>query len=122
MFFKGNIKKLIAVLMIVGTILFVYGVYYNQKVLNAGLKEFYESNVEGRINTIEDARSLIIITLAGHGDKQYIFKQNMDGDLTTVFYPTVQVGDMIAKKANSDTITVVDKHGSIARYTLKKPE
>jgi hypothetical protein len=122
MFFKGNTKKLIAVLMTIGTILFVYGVYYNQKVLNAGLKQFYQTKVEGRINTIEDARSLIIITLAGHGNKQYIFKQSMDGSLKIVFYPTVRVGDMIAKKANSDTVIVLDKQGKSARYLIKKPQ
>jgi hypothetical protein len=121
MFFKANTKKLIAVLMITGTVLFVYGVYYNQKVLNAGLKEFYENKIGGRINSIEDARSLIILTLAGHGTKQYIFKQQPDAGLKADFYATVHAADSISKKPYSDTITIISRQGIVTKYLLKKP-
>jgi hypothetical protein len=116
---SGTRQKVIIISLVLGTLLFAYGVYYNQKYLNDDLKFFYQHKVEGQISSITKARSIIILTLKGQGSKQYIFSQKEDKPRD--FNATTHTGDSIYKNLNSDTLTVISKQGTRSVYLIKKP-
>jgi hypothetical protein len=117
---NGTRQKVIIISLVLGTLLFGYGVYYNQKYLNDDLKFFYQHKIEGQISSITKARSIIILTLKGHGTKQYIFTRQEEKPKQD-FSITVHPGDAVYKNANSDTLTVINKQGVRSAYLIKKP-
>src|SRR5688500_5555223 len=115
-FIKNNyFKILLSLAVLVGL---PYWLYQSKKYNSKSTKDFFTSNVNGKIKEILDGSGGFEIIRLENGDYLRFFSIAPGG---IDFDDVVNVGDSISKPAESDTIKVYTSSGKEMKFTFFKP-